>query len=170
MSYIMYFQLHELLKEFDLLFASESNRGAAVVAACFIEDSVAEISDMYDGRPMVLPERKDPPAEGTFAFQLENLRRMAVLEVSEIKDFQLVRAVRNKFAHVFRAAAFDYPGVRELLERHAGQGGVPSSLTDYFVVVVRNCLNSITRLKSQCYDDQRRAQYEENWKRRAGEE
>jgi hypothetical protein len=170
MSYIMYIQLHELLKEFDLLFADESNRGAAVVAACFIEDSVAEIFDMYSGTPLVLAARKDPPKEGSFAFLLESLRRMSVLEASEVKDFQLVRAVRNKFAHVFRAAAFEYPCVRQLLEKHAGQGGVPTSLTDYFVGVVRNCLNAITRLKSQRYDEQRRAQYEEDWKRRAGEE
>jgi DNA-binding MltR family transcriptional regulator len=98
--------------------STSSPRGAAMVAAAFLDEflmklllhhmeiiSDAEVSALFDpDRPL-----------GSFSSRIKLARALGICGPKTAHDLNLMRAIRNAFAHGLRKMNFETPEVRQLL-------------------------------------------------------
>lgn len=157
MSYTQLISLERYFEEFDALLAVESERGSAVIAACFIDDLTESLVERYDTAPLQRPpQTKKYGEDGWLVSKLEKLRRQAVLTDQQSAQLQLLRNIRNTFAHNLRATAFAYPEIARLLSAGAG------TPREAFRALVADSAGALYSLLFAKYEEARQA----DWARR----
>ncbi len=102
-------------KEFDLI--DESDRGAAIVGAALLEDSLVTMlkSEMFIDR-MSQKQVKDifdlSGPLSNFSAKISIALAFGFIDKTTFNDLQIVRKLRNKFAHSSDQLSFDDPDVR----------------------------------------------------------
>lgn len=156
MSYIQFYHLEQFVEGLDPLFRDESDRGAAVVAACFLEDFIEEVLDHYTDAPILHPRNDPPYKKNTFAYHIDLLRRKELVDAERVAHFHLVRDLRNVFAHNLRAASFG--AVAGLLRAHLGD--IPDAeLKAAFVGMLKDCTNVLIQLSHEKFTATKNAHF-----------
>ena len=121
MSYTQLVRLERYVEEFDALLEVESERGSAVIAACFIDEMTNSLVERYETAPLLHPpQAKKKSQDGWIITKFDTLRRQEVLTEQQAAQLQLLRNIRNEFAHTMRATTFAYPEIARLLNAGAG--------------------------------------------------
>jgi hypothetical protein len=121
MSYTQMNRLERYVQEFDALLAVESERGSAVIASCFVEDIVDSLVERHETSPCLYPPQTAKYKEAGWVLRkFDKLRQQGVLTAQQSAQLQLLRDIRNVFAHNLRATAFEYPEIVKLLGGAAG--------------------------------------------------
>lgn len=121
MSYTQLVKLERYVEEFDSLLAVESERGTAVIAACFIDEMTGSLAARYENSSLLHPpQTKKHGDAGWVVAKFDRLRQQGVLTEEQSAQLQLLRNIRNTFAHDLRATTFAYPEIARLLNAVAG--------------------------------------------------
>ena len=98
----------ELLGKFLSEFNKESDRGAALAAAAFLDETLLEILTNYladvPARKVLLKGANAPL--GTFSSRISAAYALGLLEEHEYREINIIRQIRNKFAHGWEEAHF----------------------------------------------------------------
>lgn len=103
------------LAKFLNYFQGESDRGSALIGAAMIESKLEKLldsilidnkskEDAFDGQNAIL---------GTFSSKIRMCHMLGIISDKECEEFQLVRKIRNKFAHHLDEISFDDSPIRE---------------------------------------------------------
>lgn len=104
------------LAQFYDAFQGESDRGAALSAAAMLEDKLGEILTTFlvDGdQTKELLNGFNAPL-GTLSARITAASTMGLIGSDEYKEMQLVRRIRNKFAHNWQGMTFEDQAVIDL--------------------------------------------------------
>ena len=102
------------LKEFQ----DETDRGAALVGAALLDQKLADTlrAFMVDHRvSRDLFETTRPL--GTFAARIKTAFALGLVDVHEMQEMELIRKVRNEFAHSLHGTTFSEPEIAKLCDR-----------------------------------------------------
>lgn len=105
----------EKLAKFLNYFQGESDRGSALIGAAMIESKLEKLldsilignkskEDAFDGQNAIL---------GTFSAKIKMCHMLGAISDKECDEFQLIRKIRNKFAHHLDEISFDDSPIRE---------------------------------------------------------
>ncbi len=105
-------------KELEQVFAdfkTESDRGCALIAGSFLENTIALainafIADFGDAFKKQLHEGSDAPL-GTFASKIKMGRALGIFDEKVQTRFETVKNIRNAFAHALRPLDFEHPSI-----------------------------------------------------------
>lgn len=95
---------NEFLKEFQ----GESDRAAAVLGAAFLDIHLERLLESFfvEGHPKITSEVLDRGSAGTFAARIKMALCLGLLTEEEYADLELIREIRNAFAHDLQGVAF----------------------------------------------------------------
>ena len=158
MSYIQFYHLEQFVDGLDPLFRDESDRGAAVVAACFLEDFIGDVLGHYADLPLLHPRHDPKFKKGSFADHIDRMRRKELVDAAHVAHFHFIRDLRNIFAHNLRAATFRYPGVAAFLREHLGNVD-DDALKQAFVAVLKDCTAVLVHLSVTKFQATKQAQF-----------
>jgi DNA-binding MltR family transcriptional regulator len=91
----------EWLNALEKEFRTESDRGAALVAAAMLDDALRELL----GKHLVKPDNKDrdllgrSKPLGTFSARIDAAFQVGLVSAYLARDLHLIRQIRNEFAH-----------------------------------------------------------------------
>lgn len=108
----------EQWKEWMVEFQAESDRACAVLGAAFLDEHVRALLEAFmvdDPKPVRTLLEHGPLR--SFAARVKMAYALGFLAPSEIHDLNLIRNIRNKFAHDLHGAAFASPGVASLCQK-----------------------------------------------------
>lgn len=110
--------------DFRTSIIKESDRGAALMAAAFLDDKLRQLLEMR----LVLDRRITKKAFdfngplGTFSSRIDFCYLLGILPKNAANDLHTIRAVRNKFAHHASPLTFDIVEVKAICNRLAFHG------------------------------------------------
>jgi len=96
---------------------SESDRGAALVAAAKLDDALKDIILTFllkDDASVELVNGKYAPL-GNFSARINAAYALGLLDTNEYSTCHQVRRIRNKFSHSSSGLNFDSPEIRDLI-------------------------------------------------------
>lgn len=100
----------ELEEYRDYMRVETSDRAAALTVACFLEDSLravlVEYRDSPKLQPYIPPQGRKKPRAGDFAGVIVRVGERALLAPPVQSNMDVIRDIRNVFAHNFRARSF----------------------------------------------------------------
>ncbi len=118
--------IKEMNKKRDLLFealARESDRGVILIGAAFINDALETLirAKFQEKRRKIKGMIKDffgPMGPlGSFWAKIRLVYGLELIKADEYHDLELLRKIRNRFAHQLEAVGFGDPEVIKLAER-----------------------------------------------------
>lgn len=100
----------EWLDTLHLLFAQESDRAAAIVAAAIVEDAIEtllrkRLVEPYLRERDLLREHSGPL--GSFSAKIDACFQLGLISRYMAQDLHLIRKIRNEFAHAASLCTFD---------------------------------------------------------------
>lgn len=101
---------HAQFDGYDEPFRLTDDRGAAVLAGAYLDQLMKQLLDASIG-PGPAPAGS---AYVPFSRRVRDARRSGLLDATTLADLELLRRVRNHFAHVFEGATFAHPDVQAL--------------------------------------------------------
>jgi hypothetical protein len=112
------------LSRFLSIFNKETDRGAALTGAAYLEERLGDIlkgylikcqasEDLLDGFNAPL---------GTFSSKVAAAAALGLIEPTEFEEIQIVRRIRNEFAHRWEGVSFEKGRVRDLASRLPWRG------------------------------------------------
>jgi len=106
--------LLELIKHSGLL-RDESDRGCALVATAWIDDTLTELvrSRFVDDRAAADEVLDGDAPLSTFSAKIKLLYCMGVISKEVRRDLDIIRAIRNLFAHDRGRLGFDTPTIKD---------------------------------------------------------
>ena len=101
-----------LVKEFE----AETDRGAVLVGAAFLEHQLGELLTRYfvDDAKIVAELLNPGGPAGTFSSRIKLAYCIGLLRPDQFRDLETVRKLRNEFAHTFDKASFRHARARDL--------------------------------------------------------
>ncbi|MDR5759752.1 MltR family transcriptional regulator [Caballeronia sp. LZ035] len=108
---------------------NESDRGAALMAAAFIDDRLMLLlkSRIVDDKKVSRRAFEFNGPLGTFSARIDFCYLLGLIPKNARRDLHLIRSIRNKFAHQAGAMDFDDDSVRQLCESLAFHGVKPAA-------------------------------------------
>jgi DNA-binding MltR family transcriptional regulator len=105
---------YKLFDEYAKLFAGESDRGAVVLAASYLDSLLEELlrAAMVEDSRFETVLGGFGPLSG-FSARIEVAYAFGLLPADLRQDLDLIRRIRNDFAHQVTLASFTLPGVRD---------------------------------------------------------
>jgi DNA-binding MltR family transcriptional regulator len=95
--------------------ARETDRGCVLVAAAYLDDNLAELLRAFfiadASAADELLENNRPL--GTFSSRIQACRALGLLSSTECRDLDLIRRVRNEFAHMSEELSFESPKIKD---------------------------------------------------------
>jgi hypothetical protein len=94
---------------------TESDRGAALMAAAFLDIELRELLEFFLVEDRTIHERYfgyNGPC-GAFSGRIDTAFLLGLISKSDHKDLTIIRKVRNDFAHVHEVLSFDTPVIRD---------------------------------------------------------
>jgi RNase adaptor protein for sRNA GlmZ degradation len=121
MSYTQLVKLERYVEEFDAMLEVASERESAIIAACFIDDITDSLVERYETAQLLHPPQAQKREEAGYVIKkFDRLRQQGMLTEQQSIQLQLLRDIRNTFAHNLQASTFGYPEIARLLS--AGPG------------------------------------------------
>ena len=105
----------------------ESDRGAVLVAAAFLDDSLSNLlrSVMVDDKNLIDSLLRPDGPLGTFSARIKVCQAFGLLESDVYHDLQLIRRLRNEFAHRHQSASLEDPSARDRISNFQSQRRLP---------------------------------------------
>ncbi|MBN1694659.1 hypothetical protein JW879_04555 [candidate division WOR-3 bacterium] len=99
-------------------FIEETDRGAAILAASYAEDYLGKYLTSF----MVDDPKIDELFESfgpykTFSQRIKAAYAFGLIDINKKNDLQIIKDIRNNFAHNFRIKTFENPKVNSLFDR-----------------------------------------------------
>lgn len=104
---------------------SESDRGAALMAAAFLDVELKEMLQFFFVEEKTIHERYfgyNGPC-GAFSGRIDTAFLLGLISRSDQKDLTTIRKIRNDFAHVHEVISFDTPAIRDRCLNMSWRGG-----------------------------------------------
>jgi len=100
-------------------FAKESDRGAALIAASFVDERLREILHAFSTE---VPQREEllvgPNAPlGTFSARATAAYALGLIEENEFREITIIRKIRNEFGHQWRGMTFESGKIASLADQ-----------------------------------------------------
>jgi len=137
------------------MFHTESDRAAAILVGSYLEILLGKLlRTKFIQNPVVEDLFKGTGALATFSSRIVLCYALGYIEDNTYRDLNLVRRIRNHFAHNIENASFDDPEVRSRcakfsLVKHTLKSGqeeyLPQDARSKFIVSVGIMSQSITR-------------------------
>ena len=106
---------HEELLQIFALMETESDRGCALIAGCFLENTLGMAIDCHlvDAGDELRRQLHDGSAAplGTFAAKIKMGRALGIYDQRVQTAFETIKDVRNAFAHALRPIDFKHPAI-----------------------------------------------------------
>jgi DNA-binding MltR family transcriptional regulator len=103
---------------------AESDRGMVLVGAAIIEERLADILISFladnDSKEKVIG-RPDAPL-GTYSAKLNMAHALGLIDDSERNEMDLIRRIRNEFAHKWDSVGFETDKIRDLAKQLPWRG------------------------------------------------
>jgi hypothetical protein len=147
MSYLEFVKLQDFNERFNWLLEKESERGAAVVVICFIDQYIDRVLAEYDDRNETLQVIPGSLAKSPRRLKKLYQRELATLE--EVERLQLLRDVRNAFAHELEVDSF--AAIAGML------GTAPELAGGAFRSLLQKCSSLLGGLLNTRYEGRRKA-------------
>jgi hypothetical protein len=90
-----------------------NDRAAAIVAACVVEDSLSGELRTKTGLSIEQCEKR----YGSFKDKIDGAHLLGIIKADERDDLDLIRRVRNKFAHHANVRRFSHKDIEKLCQR-----------------------------------------------------
>jgi DNA-binding MltR family transcriptional regulator len=106
------------LSKFLNLFNEESDRGSALIAASFLDDSLKEIISSFlldDKSSKELIDGFNAPI-GTFSSRIKLAHSLGLLMDDEYELLNSLRKIRNEFGHEWGKLTFDSPPIKNKIQ------------------------------------------------------
>ena len=107
------------LQQAATTFTKQTDRGSALIAAAWVDDAL-EVYLRASFRPdkKIANEilRPDGPL-GSFSARIKSAYLLGIIEPTAFRDLEIVRAIRNDFAHVRQRIRFTDPSIKERCKR-----------------------------------------------------
>jgi len=117
-------------------FHKESERGAAILAATFVDEYLAEFLKLFMSDGKAAQELLGPSgALGTFRNRIECAFAFGMIPESVRKDLNYIREIRNKFAHNFVGVSFSTQPVCDLCKNLSLPDDAGDPRTRYLLAV-----------------------------------
>ncbi|MGA3288572.1 MAG: transcriptional regulator [Bacteroidota bacterium] len=110
--------------EFLNIFNTESERGAALTAAAFLDQRLLEVLQAFlaDTNELEnLLEGQNAPL-GSFSSRISACYCLSLIDESEFKDINIIRRIRNEFGHKWSGVTFRSQKVNDLCMNLSWQG------------------------------------------------
>ncbi|MDZ7860602.1 MAG: hypothetical protein U5O15_08065 [Candidatus Krumholzibacteriota bacterium] len=123
-------------RTFHELLSKESERGCVIVAAAMLDDALEK---MIQARLLESNDKEDSlfksphPILGTFASKIELSYRLGLISESMKKSLDIVRKIRNDFAHNYKEQLFDDDSTKDKLKN------MYHELNALFVQIINSC-------------------------------
>lgn len=107
------------LGEFLDQFNEESGRGAALIAASFIDQRLREILTGFMAQIRDIDELFDGPtaALGTLSARALAAHALGLIQENEFDEISLIRRIRNEFGHKWQGVSFESGKVADLVDQ-----------------------------------------------------
>jgi len=162
---------HEDILGFMEEFEGESDRAAAVLGAAYLDDHLRELigSFLIDDSTRVDELLKGPLAPlGSFASRISASYCMGLMSKNEYNDLQIIREIRNRFAHELHGVSFSDAWVKnkcaelELAKAMKPLPGSPPGAREQFTAAL-SLLSYQLRMRILEQKQQRRVVPSEYW-------
>jgi hypothetical protein len=152
MSYIMYHQLERFVNRIVEIYDSDSPRGGGLVAALFVEELGDRLLEYYEPRQPTLPSRKRGK-DSDWITKIDLLYRKQLITADQADRLDIMREIRNDFAHELDANTFEYGPIARSL-------GNPSDPKATFRLLFNECAFMLVGLIQHMYGEQKRSAWE----------
>jgi DNA-binding MltR family transcriptional regulator len=112
------FQLHPVAAELQIALDAETDRGCALLAGAVLDDRLADLlrAVFVDDAKAADELLEDRGGLGSFAFRIDACVCLGLLPRFVCADLNIVRKIRNDFAHGSAAITFDVPKIKQRVE------------------------------------------------------
>ena len=130
----------------------ETDRGAALVGAAFLENMLGALIEdfLLDDRKITKKLLKGPLAPfGNFHSRMIASYSLGLISADELHDLDIIRDVRNDFAHTAKSMSFSTSSVRTKLEKLRVPHLVPDGIFDTSTLKPRQLyINSVSMIST----------------------
>ena len=146
----------ELMLKLSSEFKDESDRAAAVLFAAYLDHLLGELiaaymAVEYDRVDKLLYKDGHGPL-GTFAARINTTHCLGLLSEDEYSDLNIIRRIRNDFAHKLVGLTFEYQSIADRCRNLKGAqvGGRPATARESFKkAAIRLMVDIILRIQDK---------------------
>ncbi len=110
MAYLKFAQFEWSIQRFRQFMEGESDRGMVLTAACFLHDRLSQLYEEYQDSPVLDPFVPSPGStrgrQGSFRRLVVEIGERKILPADVQANLDVIREIRNVFAHNFSAKSF----------------------------------------------------------------